>query len=71
MVGAAPLGDDVIVMLDAAADPWAAIAEPGNAPAGAWQAFDYGGSARYVRFFFRNPDRTPRLGSFAEVVISG
>ncbi|MEA2528629.1 MAG: hypothetical protein QOG89_273, partial [Thermomicrobiales bacterium] len=50
---------------------WTTIAAPGNAPAGEWQLLSYGGSARYVRFYFKNPDRMPKLGSLAEVVISG
>jgi hypothetical protein len=50
---------------------WTTIAAPGNAPAGEWQSLSYGGSARYVRFYFKNPDRMPKLGSLAEVVISG
>jgi hypothetical protein len=52
-------------------DTWTTISEPGDAPAGDWQSLDYDGSARYVRFYFSNPDRSPILGSLAEVVISG
>jgi uncharacterized protein YkwD len=46
---------------------WTTIAELGNPPAGAWQSLDWTGEARYVRFYFSNPNGDKVLGYLAEV----
>ncbi len=48
---------------------WTTLASPGNAPPSEWQALDVNSSARYVRFFFENPDGAPELGGLAEVAV--
>ena len=50
---------------------WATIAGRGNAPANEWQELATDASARYVRFFFRNPNKDARLGYLSEVEIRG
>ena len=50
---------------------WTTVASLGNAPANAWQALAKTTSARYVRFYFRNPTGDTRLGYLAEVEIWG
>jgi hypothetical protein len=48
---------------------WTELAAPGDAPAWAWQRLDVAVDARYVRWYFRNPNRTAQLGGIGEVRI--
>lgn len=48
-------------------DEWTTIAELSSPQAGEWESFEWSGEARYVRFFFRNPDQVDVLGYLAEV----
>jgi hypothetical protein len=49
---------------------WTTIATKGNAAAGSWQTLKTSTSARYVRFYFSNPNKDLRLGSLAEVQVT-
>jgi hypothetical protein len=59
--------DQVLIQVSNDKKTWTTVATVGNAPAGAWQSLAYGGSARYVRLYFNNPNRDPKLGAVAEV----
>ncbi len=48
---------------------WTTLAIRGNATANTWQTFTTSTSARYVRFYFTNPNKDVRLGYLAEVEI--
>jgi len=48
---------------------WTTIATSGNAAAGSWQTLTQRTSARYVRFYFTNPNRDAKLGSLNEIEI--
>jgi uncharacterized protein YkwD len=49
---------------------WTTLATKGNATAGQWQSLSTNTSARYVRFYFTNPNKDKQLGSLAEVKIT-
>ncbi len=63
------LADGMQIQVSADGGTWAALAAPGNAPAGFWQELVAGVSARYVRFAFANPSQLPAIGGLAEVEI--
>jgi hypothetical protein len=63
--------DAVAIGLSSDATAWTNVAEVGNATALAWQELSLSGSARYVRFFFTNPNGDARLGYLAEVEVWG
>lgn len=46
---------------------WEVVAERENPKIGRWQSVEWNGEARYVRFYFTNPDEAPVLGYLAEV----
>lgn len=46
---------------------WITIASLGEPPAGKWQTLEWTGDARYVRFYFTNPNGDAVLGNLAEV----
>ena len=46
------------------------IANRGNQAPGNWTTQSVGASARYVRFYFTNPNGDKQLGSLAEVKIN-
>jgi hypothetical protein len=48
---------------------WKTVAELGNAPAGTWQSRSVGAKARYVRYFFLNPNGDAQIGGLAEIEI--
>ena len=49
---------------------WTTIHSAGNATAGVWQRLDVDGiEAKYVRFYFKNPNGDPIIGGLAEVEI--
>lgn len=48
---------------------WTLVANRGNQRAGSYTTQAVGRSARYVRFYFTNPNRDAQLGSVAEVTI--
>ncbi|CAA9544537.1 MAG: CBM32 [uncultured Thermomicrobiales bacterium] len=48
---------------------WTTLATTGNATAGSWQVLTKRTSARYVRFYFTNPNRDAKLGSLSEIEI--
>jgi subtilisin family serine protease len=50
---------------------WTTVASLGNSAANVWQTLATTASARYVRFFVRNPNGDTRLGYLAEVEIWG
>lgn len=50
---------------------WTTLKVVGNAPDTKWQSLATTASARYVRFYFRNPNGDPDLGYLAEVRING
>lgn len=48
---------------------WRLLGQEGNAPERTWRQLATNGSARYVRFVFRNPRDDETLGSLAEVEV--
>jgi uncharacterized protein YkwD len=46
---------------------WSTIGKGTNAPSNTWQTLNRKATARYVRFYFRNPHRDARLGFLSEV----
>jgi hypothetical protein len=48
---------------------WTTVADLGNADAGDWQSVDIGAKARYVRFFFLNPNGDAQIGGVAEIEV--
>lgn len=48
-------------------EEWTTIAELGGPDAGEWETLEWSGEARYVRFYFSNPERADVLGYLAEV----
>lgn len=50
---------------------WSTVANRGNARAGDWKTQAIGASARYVRFYFENPNKDLRLGCVGEVRFTG
>jgi hypothetical protein len=48
---------------------WTTVADLGNAPAGTWQDQAIGAKARYVRFFFLNPNGDAQIGGLAEIEV--
>jgi hypothetical protein len=50
---------------------WTTLRVVGNAPAREWQALATTATARYIRFYFRNPNGDPDLGYLAEVAFNG
>ena len=46
---------------------WTQIARKGNGAVNAWRSVQWSGEARYVRFFFANPNEDDVLGYLAEV----
>jgi uncharacterized protein YkwD len=48
-------------------DEWTTIAELEGPDAGEWGTFEWSGEARYVRFYFTNPEQVDVLGYLAEV----
>jgi uncharacterized protein YkwD len=48
---------------------WTTIAKKSNAPSDSWQTLSKGVTTRYVRFFFRNPNKDAKLGYVSEVRI--
>jgi uncharacterized protein YkwD len=46
---------------------WTTIASLGEPEAGDWTTLEWSGQARYVRFYFTNPNGDPVLGNLAEV----
>lgn len=46
---------------------WITIADLGDPPAGKWRTLTWSGEARYVRFYFFNPNGDKVLGYLAEV----
>jgi hypothetical protein len=65
--------DGAPLRIEAAVQPsnWQTIGTPGNAPANAWQSLVCDVSARYIRFYFENPNHLPTLGHLREVQIFG
>lgn len=48
---------------------WTLVANRGNQKSGVYTTQTVGRQARYVRFYFNNPNRDPQIGSVAEVKI--
>jgi hypothetical protein len=48
---------------------WTTVAEFGNAPTGTWQEQPVGAKARYVRFYFLNPNGDGQIGGVAEIEV--
>jgi hypothetical protein len=63
--------DAVAIQLSTNKSTWTTVANVGNAPALAWQQVTLSGTARFVRFFFTNPNADPALGYLAEVEVWG
>jgi uncharacterized protein YkwD len=62
--------DRLVIQVSNDRSTWTTLKTVGNAPAGAWQTLSASTSARYVRFYFQNPNKDARLGYLAEVKIT-
>lgn len=52
-------------------ETWTQIARKGNGAVNEWRRITWEGEARYIRFFFANPNDDPVLGHLAEVRVFG
>jgi uncharacterized protein YkwD len=50
---------------------WTEIASKSNGAVGEWRSLDWNGTARYVRFYFSNPNHDAELGYLAEIRVLG
>lgn len=50
---------------------WTTVGTFGNAPAKVWYGVNVGGTARYVRFTFDNPNQDAKIGYLAEAEVWG
>jgi hypothetical protein len=48
---------------------WTTLATKGNAPVGVWQTLSVSVTARYVRFYFSNPNGEAQVGGVAEIQV--
>jgi subtilisin len=70
--GTADIGDALTIQVSNDKISWTPIHTAGNALAGQWQAATFSGlSAKYVRWWFANPNGDPVIGGLAEVEIYG
>ncbi|CAA9544379.1 MAG: hypothetical protein AVDCRST_MAG70-382 [uncultured Thermomicrobiales bacterium] len=61
--------DRMYIQVSNTGTSWSTLARRSNATAGTWQSVATTTSARYVRFYFTNPNSDPRLGYLAEIEI--
>lgn len=59
--------DAVQIQVSDDREAWETVGELNSPSAGEWQSLEWAGSARYVRFWFTNPNGVPVLGYLAEV----
>jgi hypothetical protein len=64
-----PMGTSLRIETAMRQEGWETLLTPGDAPADAWQSLTCDVSARYVRFYFENPNHLPSLGHLREVQI--
>jgi hypothetical protein len=70
LYGIGEIGDDLTIQVSNDRVTWTDIHTAGNAPVGEWQAASFAGlEAKYVRWFFANPNGDPVIGGLAEVEI--
>ncbi|HEV2107818.1 MAG TPA: S8 family serine peptidase, partial [Thermomicrobiales bacterium] len=63
--------DRMYIQISSTGTSWSTLGTRTNATAGTWQSLSTTASARYVRFYFTNPNKDPRLGYLAEVEVYG
>jgi uncharacterized protein YkwD len=61
--------DSYQIQISSDKSTWTTVATRRSSSAGAWQSVSIGRNARYVRFYFKNPNRDATLGYLAEVKI--
>lgn len=61
--------DDMRIEISLDGAKWQTIGSPNNGPVWDWQSLKADVKARYVRFYFRNPNNDPQLGYLAEVMV--
>lgn len=61
--------DDMRVQVSKNGKSWETVASPNNGPAWEWQSIVVDVKARYVRFYFRNPNGDAQLGYLSEVLV--
>ena len=70
LFGQSGLADAMRIQVSSDKSTWTTLAQPNNAPAGVWQSLPVNGvSARYVRWFFNNPQSKTTIGGLAEVEV--
>jgi subtilisin len=68
--GAEGIGDSVTIRVSNDHHIWTDVHTAGNAPVGEWQSVDFTDlNAKYVGWFFENPNQDPVIGGLAEVEI--
>jgi hypothetical protein len=65
--GKTGLADEMSIEYSNDRKTWTRLAQPNNAPAGVWQELDVQIEAKYVRWYFRNPNGDPQVGGISEV----
>lgn len=60
---------EYLVQISADRKTWTTVHTGRNPSAGVWRARSVGRDARYVRWYFRNTNGSPRLGGLAEVQV--
>jgi hypothetical protein len=70
--GTGDIGDALTIQVSNDKITWSPIHAAGNAPVGEWQMATFSGlSAKYVRWWYDNPNSDPVIGGLAEVEIYG
>ncbi len=63
--------DQYVVQVSNDRSKWTTISRQSNGVRGIWYSVSHKGDARYVRFYFYNPNQDPVLGNLAEVQFWG
>jgi subtilisin len=70
-MGATGMADAFSVQTSTDGATWSTLTAATNTPAGTWSTYTLGTAktARYVRFYFTNPNSDPTLGGIAEILV--
>ena len=65
------LSDSMKVQISTDRTTWTTVTRRGNASIGNWQSVSTSATARYIRFYFNNPNGDSQIGGLGEVQIKG
>ena len=70
LYGIGEIGDELTIQVSDDRLTWTDVHTAGNAPVGEWQLATFSGlEAKYVRWYFANPNGDPVIGGLAEIEI--